>query len=399
MRVIVSLLALCAAAAAAAPSPFVFFPGLDAQVLEAKLDHIKRPSILCPGTRNWFTIWMADEMLVPGFRECFFGEFGLDFENGEWANRKGMSVRPQDFPSWTGVQEFRLFGKNITMYATLWANLTALGYVDGVNTAAASYDFRMSPGQLMQTSYPADVKAVVERLYAQNGNEKVFLVGHSYGCSIAHGFLGTVDQAWKDQYIAGFVSFSGPYLGTPVTTFIMLSGSMGGAHNVFTLPAKDLSLLVRQLGVGYALLPYPQSIYYNTSVIGLPQGNFTLAQFRSLFAALPDKLNMTGRYETVQDLLTVTPPGVTTHCVNGYGVKTVGSIYFNKTDPTGVPPFDATFIDGDSVVDRYSLNQCQRWTSQQSQPITSMEIPGMIHGEAPFIPQVFAWWMKIMNAA
>jgi hypothetical protein len=162
----------------------------------------------------------------------------------------GVQVRPKEFGSWDGIKGFEIFGKFVSMYDSIVGNLTSYGYVDGQSMFAASYDFRYGPAALIESGFLDQVKALVKKAYQGNGNKKVYFTGHSYGCSIAQYVLKSLSQSFKDNYIAGFVSFSGPYLGAPVTALINLSGYFSANHNGgINFPAKKLADTAKKLGM------------------------------------------------------------------------------------------------------------------------------------------------------
>lgn len=251
---------------------------------------------------------------------------------------------------------------------------------------------------MMRTRYLTDTLAVIETAYANSGNTKVTLVGHSYGNVVAQYLLASVPQSWKDKYVAQFMSFSGPYLGVPMSTMVMLTGQYTDAHSggIHISPAK-LANLTKHLGTSHFLLPNPNSPLGSGMLVNIVGENYTALDYPRLWEEVAGP-EVAIAYEAVLNSSHPTiPPNVTTYCVNGYGLPTLHQVWFNSTKFNGDLPYKVTHTDGDSVVDRYSLNQCQRWNESQPFPVFSWEIESMVHGTGPFLPQVFHWWMHVVN--
>jgi pimeloyl-ACP methyl ester carboxylesterase len=346
---------------------------------------------------------METSIVVPGLDRCFFSNFNLQYDpaSSSWKSPPGVEIRAKGYGSWLSVLDYTIFKKKVPMYQDLYTNLTTYGYVDGKDTFVAQYDFRLDPFHIMTNgTYFADTTTLVEKASSLNGGAKVFLAGHSYGCSIAHMFLQFAPQAWKDQYIAGYVSFSGPYLGSPLAPFVALTGiSSGGAHSSGIQMNQTLvSNWALNTGVISALFPFPQWVNSGEPIIGFGGKNYTSLELPDAFATVGGAAS--GRAAAAMspnyDIL---PPNVTTHCFNGYGSQTLFQTFFpdNVTDPLGISPSSATMLDGDTVVPRSSLNECQSWKGHQAYEVTSREIQGLIHGVGPFTE--FYWWMDLMNPA
>ena len=74
--------------------------------------------------------------------------------------------------------------------------------------------------------------ALVEETYAGNGGSKVVLVSHSLGSLITLRFLHGRGQAWKDAYVAGWVSASGLWGGSAQELEVFATGSTFGISSV-----------------------------------------------------------------------------------------------------------------------------------------------------------------------
>ena len=84
----------------------------------------------------------------------------------------------------------------------------ANGYKAGVDLWSAPFDWRLGPNQWMVNEFPA-LQTLVETAFTTAGDKPVWLSSISLGGAFTHLFLVKfVDQAWKDKYLAGWVSMS-----------------------------------------------------------------------------------------------------------------------------------------------------------------------------------------------
>lgn len=68
------------------------------------------------------------------------------------------------------------------------------------------------------------LKNLVEEMYNQY-QHPVYLLGHSMGSHYVLYFLNHQDQAWKDQYIRGFISLGAPWGGAVKPLRVLASGN------------------------------------------------------------------------------------------------------------------------------------------------------------------------------
>jgi lecithin-cholesterol acyltransferase len=332
---------------------------------------------------------------------CFYDEFEQTYNNvtDMWENLAGVEIRAAGYPTWSGIVSMNVtgLGKTIRMYAQVLQNLTDYGYQDQVDLFAAPYDMRYDPVRLMRTPYLNSTVAVIEKAFSNTGGKKVWLTGHSYGCVVAHALLRVMPQSWKDRYVAGFISMSGPFQGTPLAPMMALTGLYTDKHSGgITMNPVRLSELAKRLGMGYWMLPFAQSALGRGMLVNVIGRNYSGADFPQLFQDFAGDWARES-YLAAQRVHDIQAPNVTTYCINGYNLPTIHQIWFNTTKFQGQAPYRVTHTDGDSVVDRGSLNTCQGWLTQQPFPVVSKEIRNMVHGTGPFLPEVFKYWMQIMN--
>jgi lysophospholipase-3 len=128
-----------------------------------------------------------------------------------FSNQLGVTVQIIDY----GMTQSAPF------YETLYKTLEAAGYVRNVNIRVAGYDARLTPdmgGFLERT------KQLIEDTYRDNGNSRVYLVGHSNGPLYTQYLLTHTTRAWRDKYIQGFTPIAGNFPGQGIIYPIFFTG-------------------------------------------------------------------------------------------------------------------------------------------------------------------------------
>lgn len=95
-------------------------------------------------------------------------------------------------------------------YQPLFHALESAGWVADKDIRVAGYDSRLTPDQ---GGFLCRTVALIEQTYHQNGNHRVFLVGHSNGPLYAQYLLTHTSQVRRDKYIAGFTPLAGNFPG------------------------------------------------------------------------------------------------------------------------------------------------------------------------------------------
>jgi len=83
-------------------------------------------------------------------------------------------------------------------------------------------------------------------------------------------------------------------------------------------------------------------------------------------------------------------PGVTLHCIIGYNLTTIDTIHYENNIGGN---FTAGYGDGDGVVLTQSLDVCDGWAANQTQPINTIRIPNLQHGDPVFEPSVIKYFL------
>jgi hypothetical protein len=131
------------------------------------------------------------------------------------------------------------------------------GYTDK-NLKASPYDWRVSPDELeKRDKYFTKTMHMVEKLYKDNGNIPVIVIGHSMGCKCSHYFLNflakTKGQAWIDKHIHTYMPIGAPHLGAPKALRSSISGDKMSLDTF--LNDEEALVLGRSFGSGPWLLP------------------------------------------------------------------------------------------------------------------------------------------------
>lgn len=342
------------------------------------------PFWLCSKTSDWFRLWLSLGSLAPGYADCFFYNLGIHYDEktNSYYNNPGVSIREADFGGLKGIafldEGWDGKGLNVTAYyAPLIHELVAAGYRPGHDLRGAPYDWRHAYNA---NNMFGRMKTVIEEMYASSGNLAVNIVAHSFGNIQTALFMNQqVDQAWKDKYIANFISVAGPWSGAPQALKALISGDDFG----FALPGFSSfidPLKVRKIarGAGGVVILVPENNFWGDDVmVQTPAKNYTVHQ-------IPELLREMGAFETekifwaidtvVEDIVA---PAVPMHCVYGINHATeIGYIYkagFDKQPEIQYTQF------GDGIVPGVSLVRCKEFAFTQSQPVKTIEFDLLDH--------------------
>ncbi|KAL3937493.1 MAG: hypothetical protein SGARI_002102 [Bacillariaceae sp.] len=172
------------------------------------------------------------------------------------------------------------------------------------NLMAAPYDWRVSPDELeARDKYFSRTMSMVQKLYKQNDNSPVILIGHSMGCKCAHYFLNFCEQnggqKWIDKYIHTYMPIGAPHLGAPKALRSSISGDKMGLDTF--LNDEEALVLGRSFGSGPWLLPselpdgVPASCYIRPH--GVLEVTFTHSVNATPFVDKREHVNRPKRYQ------------------------------------------------------------------------------------------------------
>ena len=233
----------------------------------------------------------------------------------------------------------------------------------------------MTTEQLNQRGCYANLKQLVERMYEENDNTKVTLLVISMGGPVSHYFLTrVVNQEWKDTYIHSYISLAGAWSGansmytqlTPPAQSIFLATYEIDAN------VEDLRSLYRSFASTYFLLPH-ESVWKDTTLVATPSQNYTARDYQQLYTDAGYPQGYTKASERIREF---PAPNVPTYCFYGLGFPTVETAIYDDGFPDSQPTF--TFGEGDGVVNRASLEVCQR-RADSGYPFNKTVFQGLDH--------------------
>lgn len=290
-------------------------------------------------------------------------------------NAPGVSIRVGGFGKTESV-EFVDPAKVIgtSYFESLVRQLVDLGYERDKNIVSAPYDFRRAPNELRD--YFEDLKALVEKTYATNGNESVVFICHSMGCLNSLYFFNLHSQEWKDKHIRSIISLSGVWGGSVKALKAFTSGDNFG---VVVIPSLTLRKDVRTFPSLAYLLPSPEVWPHDEVLVSNRERGYTVRDYKQYF----DDIKYPIGYEMWLDVRNLTSPrkapGVEVHCLHGYKVTTMKKLeYVVGGFPDAAKP-KMTYGDGDGTVNLISLQACRGWVGQQSQPVMYKNFTSVDH--------------------
>ncbi|XP_075796674.1 phosphatidylcholine-sterol acyltransferase isoform X1 [Pelodiscus sinensis] len=371
--------------------PVVLVPGCLGNQLEAKLDKPDVVNWMCHRrTEDYFTLWINLQMFLPLGVACWIDNTRVVYNRstGRVSNAPGVQIRVPGFGKTYSV-EYLDKSKLAGYLHTLVQNLVNNGYVRDETVRAAPYDWRIGPNQ--QQEYFHNLKALIEEMH-DTYQRGVFLLGHSLGNLHTLYFLLQQPQAWKDRYIAGFISLGAPWGGAAKCMRVLASGDNQGIPLV-----SHIKLREEQRMATTSPWMFPTSLAWpETHVfISTPSYNYTYRDYQRFFldVSFEDGWYM---WSDTKDLLKgLPPPGVETHCLYGTGLPTAETYIYDEHFPFE-DPVDIIYGDGDDTVSTRSMKLCARWQNQQKQPVHVLELPGVDHLNMVFSNQTLSYINEIL---
>merc|ERR1711879_1049856 len=187
-------------------------------------------------------------------------------------------------------------------------------------------------------------------------------------------FMETMDQSWKDQYVAGFISAAAPWSGASLAIRALVSG-LEISKGIITIDAHKIAALVQTFGSVVWMVP-TESLLGDEPVVITDTTSYSYQQFSQLFADI-GATTAGNIYESLGDSLSTLPnPNVPIYCL--YGTNKQTEIYYEHT--------------GDGVVPLQSLQKCLSMN-----PVLSREFNLVGHGDLVKDPLFFNQVMNIVT--
>ncbi|KAG2374439.1 hypothetical protein C9374_010723 [Naegleria lovaniensis] len=408
--------------------PLILVGGLGGVVLMSKRDHASEPHWWCQHTTDPFQIWISIEELVPYLSEdCFMHDLSLELKEGESPYDRKKLLRQLD-------PHVKIFGKDYggvesvthlvkeagsqSGYMIKLINfLTSNGYEIGKSLRAMPYDWRLGVAEWSAPNssttggdYHAFQK-LIEETYALNGNVPVSLLGHSMGGPFVQYFLANyVSQTWKDKFISHYIPFAGAFDGAPIALPLALAGSNYGVPTFSQTIAKKLT---QQFGGPNFMIPI-MSQHFDYPIFTYLSPNGTRQDYYATPSSV-QQLYKDANMEKTWDVfeheyseyasVKFRAPNVSTHCVYGYGVKSLAHLQYSGQKPLSEILFDdilhhseaLKIDDGDGTVPLYSLAICDDFAKQQQQPVMVHRFFNVTHLTVVTDDKVLQTLLDILN--
>jgi len=350
-------------------TPVILFPGDGGSQIEASLDRLSVLHSWCTQkTKDWFSLWLNLEFLIPGATACFADNMKLLYDPVKRTtfNQPGVSLRVPGFGNTTSIEYMDPSENTFTIYYAKLVDylVSKKGYSRNSTVRGVPYDFRKAPNEMSE--YVHNVVSLIEETYKTNKNERVSLIGHSLGNLYILYILNSQSQAWKDKYIRQFISLGAPYGGAIKTVKLFASG-----YNLDIVGLNELTMRDEQRAMPSSafLLPYDSFWSDNEVMVSGPMGNYTVKDYERFFNDInfPDGYLM--RQDTEHLIKDLSPPGVEVHCLYGTDVPTPESYVYGPVKKGAQwndwKPKQTINGQGDGTVNLRSLVGCERWVGKQ----------------------------------
>lgn len=250
--------------------PIVIVPG--AMRSRLFLNSTRKYNWYCPANENKHLAWLSTLNFVPPYLSCYMDYFALDYDNetGNAISKEGVTVWPDSFGGLNSVRGTGPVIFKYHFYQYLQRFITQLekkGYKEQQNIFAAPYDFRKGVAHL--GSYYDDLKALIEKAYENNNQQKVHIFCHSLGGYVSHTFLSEkTTHEWREKYIDG-ITMSAPSLSGSGTALV--STWRRTFPYVSMLKIGVISRFIESLGMFH--IHIPNSFYYQNETLVITENN------------------------------------------------------------------------------------------------------------------------------
>ena len=200
-------------------------------------------------------------------------------------------------------------------------------------------------------------------MYQQNGNTKVTLLAISMGGPVSHYFLTSiVNQEWKDTYIHSYIPIVAAWSGANgLPAFIHPPAISIHLFFPIEISTEELFKLSRSYASAYWLSPR-ESAWKDAILISTPTKNYTASDYEELFTDVGYPQGYTQISEFDADW---PAPNVPTYCIYSLGSPTLLKFVYEDGFPNAQPT-QIVYDDGDSVVNKPSLEVCLRWANSRN---------------------------------
>ena len=296
-------------------------------------------------------LWLNLRLIEPQHLKCFHEVFQFAFNGSTNTFVPPPGVETRIVPnSANGSFLHGLLWEYIGLQRFRSHFVQQLNYTDGWNLHSIPYDFRRGTLKALN-GFARDLKALVELTYARNVNQRVFLITHSTGGSMALFFLAQQPQSWKDRYIAGWISLSGNIAGEVDNIQSLIQG--------FLSPTVSRDVL-RTWDFFAWRLPEPMIYGPDRILVQTPTKNYTALDMRELLQDMNAE-GLARVYPEASSILADLPaPNVDTYCFYGANISTAIG-YLSTSNHFDTRELSTVYGWGDGEQDDTTNMSCQRW--------------------------------------
>jgi len=263
--------------------PVILIPGTYASTLTMAAKDVNL-EWYCPKNVQRNVVWVNEKYFIPPLYNCVIQWVTnvYDAKNKKAADYPGTEFDVLDFGGLDGVKSIDSFTpfnfSVIPYYNKIIEVFEKNGYVPRRTLFGAPIDWRV--GIAGQKEYFPKLKKLVEDAYQMNNNQKVVIIGHSFGAFAAHYFgASAMDQAWVTKYIDHMMLLAPSFAGSGEAAEFAWTKSV---HKYITIKTKHLSKAIESMGAVHVHFPNFE-INGNKAVMIGPDGvNYTARDFPDL---------------------------------------------------------------------------------------------------------------------
>jgi len=226
--------------------------------------------------------------------------------------------------------------------------------------------------------YYGQLQQLIEEKVKALGKRAV-VVSHSLGCpTMLYFFHNYVSAEWKEQYMAGWVAMSGPFLGSSMQVDAYLSGFTFGMPT-WLVPHDYVRPVQINASSGVWLSPDAMA-FEDMIILETPTKNYTAADLPDILETLgyEQAIAITKKFAGQLAGLQKAPDSLEVEHWYSTGVQTAESFKYDKEITRGYDeaPSKTVYGDGDGIVNIMSLRSVERFWNESAR---TRVFPGNSH--------------------
>ena len=234
------------------------------------------------------------------------------------------------------------------------------------------------------------LKKLVEETYAQTGNKKVVILGHSLGGPMTYHFLLNQTSDWKGKHVQAWMPIAAPFAGT-VPAIDTLTRGHGSVS--YLDPKSMITKLETTFSLAGVLVP-SADVFGNRTLVQIESQSFTAADMGAVYDLLKDDVGKKMWRRGLQQLPSAFPgTGVQTHCIHSGSRNTPEMLVFDSKQlfPLGGKKY--VYGPGDGTVNKISTDVCLMWRQQSPATVHTLDVDAE-HSELVTRQQTIAYLIQ-----